>query len=151
VVGDLVARASQGLVSAQAIGIDEGLVDLEDLVGLGVDQHQDVIINLAKLKSLSVSTTGDRPKSSATAVVDGATIFVSLEGVIDFARESERLEKEINKLDAELAKVSKKLENRAFLSKAPPKVVEDVKAKHAQFSERKQKVQANLERIKEMS
>ncbi|MBW2412796.1 MAG: valine--tRNA ligase [Deltaproteobacteria bacterium] len=116
-----------------------------------IDQHQDVIINLAKLKSLSVSTTGERPRSSATAVVDGATIFVSLEGVIDFARESERLEKEINKLDSELAKVSKKLENEAFLSKAPPDVVEDVKAKHARFTEKKQKVQANLERIKEMS
>jgi valyl-tRNA synthetase len=116
-----------------------------------IERHQDLISNLAKLKSLTVTGSGKRPKSSATAVIEGATIFVSLEGVIDFARESERLEKEINKLDTELAKVSKKLENEAFLSKAPPHVVEDVKEKHARFAEKKQKVRANLERIKALS
>jgi valyl-tRNA synthetase len=116
-----------------------------------IDQHQDVVSNLAKLKSLTVSGSGQRPKSSATAVIEGATIFVSLEGVIDFAKESERLEKEINKLDVELAKVTKKLENEAFLSKAPANVVADVKEKHAGLAEKKQKVQANLEKIKALS
>jgi valyl-tRNA synthetase len=116
-----------------------------------IDQHQDVVSNLAKLKSLTVSASGQRPKSSATAVIEGATIFVSLEGVIDFAKECERLEKEINKLDAELAKVTKKLENEAFLSKAPANVVADVKEKHAGLAEKKQKVQANLEKIKALS
>jgi valyl-tRNA synthetase len=116
-----------------------------------IDQHQDVVSNLAKLKSLTVSASGQRPKSSATAVIEGATIFVSLEGVIDFAKECERLEKEINKLDTELAKVTKKLENEAFLSKAPANVVADVKEKHAGLAEKKQKVQANLEKIKALS
>ena len=116
-----------------------------------IEQHRDVVSNLAKLKSLTVTGSGQRPKSSATAVIEGATIFVSLEGVIDFAKESERLEKEINKLDGELAKVIKKLENEAFLSKAPANVVQDVKAKHATLAEKKEKVQANLERIKELS
>jgi valyl-tRNA synthetase len=116
-----------------------------------IDQHQDVVSNLAKLKSLAVTGSGERPKSSATAVIEGATIFVSLEGVIDFAKESERLEKEISKLDGELSKVIKKLENEAFLSKAPANVVADVKAKHARLAEKKEKVQANLERIKELS
>ena len=116
-----------------------------------IEQHQDVVSNLAKLKSLAVTGSGERPKSSATAVIEGATIFVSLEGVIDFAKESERLEKEINKLDGELAKVIKKLENEAFLSKAPANVVAEVKAKHAGLTEKKEKVQSNLDRIKELS
>jgi valyl-tRNA synthetase len=115
-----------------------------------IHYHQDVVINLARLKSLHVSNTAERPKSSATAVVDGATIFVSLEGIIDFAKESERLEKEINKLSNELAKVSIKLENKAFLNKAPAHVVEDVKEKHARLLERKQKLRTNLDRIKEI-
>ena len=52
-----------------------------------IERQQDVIVNLAGLKSLTVTATSERPKSSATAVVDGATIFVSLEGIIDVAKE----------------------------------------------------------------
>ena len=113
-----------------------------------IERHQDLIVNLAKLKSLTVTGAGERPKSSATAVIVGATIFVSLAGVIDFAKETERLQKEIAKLDIELAKVSKKLDNEAFLKKAPANVVDGVKEKHARLAEKQQKVHANLERIK---
>jgi valyl-tRNA synthetase len=115
-----------------------------------IERHQDVIINLARLKSLTVTTTGERPKSSATAVVDGATIFVSLEGIIDVAKESERLEKEINKLSNELAGVSKKLENDAFLKNAPTPVVNKVKEKHDNLIEKQQKLRLHLDKIKEL-
>ncbi len=46
-----------------------------------------MIINLARLESFSVGKAGKRPKSAATAIVDDATIFVSLEGIIDFTKE----------------------------------------------------------------
>jgi valyl-tRNA synthetase len=115
-----------------------------------IERHQDVIVNLARLKSLAVTTDGERPKSSATAVVDGATIFVSLEGIIDVAKESERLEKEINKLSNELAGVLKKLENDAFLKKAPAHVVNEVKEKHDRLIEKQQKLRLNLDKVKEL-
>jgi valyl-tRNA synthetase len=115
-----------------------------------IERHQDVVINLARLKSLAVTTTGERPKSSATAVVDGATIFVSLEGIIDVAKESGRLEKEINRLSNELAGVLKKLENDAFLKKAPTQVVNKVKEKHDRLIEKQQKLRLNLDKVKEL-
>jgi valyl-tRNA synthetase len=80
-------------------------------------------------------------------VVGGATIFVPLEGIIDFGKEAQRLEKEMNKLEKELAAVSKKLENENFLNKAPQDVVEQVKAKHAGFQEKQQKLASHLKRI----
>jgi len=83
-------------------------------------------------------------------VVGGATIFVPLEGIIDFSKEARRLEKEMNKLTKELAVVSKKLENDGFLNKAPNDVVEQVKAKHSGLQEKQQKLESNLNRIKEM-
>jgi valyl-tRNA synthetase len=115
-----------------------------------IEHHQDVIINLARLKALNVTTAAERPKSSATAVVDGATVFVLLEGIIDVARESERLEKEIKKLSNELAGVLKKLENDAFLKKAPAPVVDKVKEKHERLIEKQQKLQLNLDKVKEL-
>jgi valyl-tRNA synthetase len=115
-----------------------------------IQQHRDMIINLAGLKALSVGNAVERPKSSATAVVSDATIFVSLEGIVDFAKEIERLEKEINKLTNESATVSKKLNNEDFLSKAPAPVVEKVKTKHDLLVEKQQKLLSNLNKIKEL-
>ena len=115
-----------------------------------LEHHRDIIINLAKLSEFSVNESAERPKSSATAVVGGATIFVPLEGIIDFGKEAQRLVKEMNKLEKELAAVSKKLQNKNFLNKAPQEVVEQVKAKHAGFQEKQQKLASHLKRIKEL-
>jgi len=112
--------------------------------------HQDLIINLARLSSLTVENPGQRPKSSATAVVNSASIFVSLEGIIDFAKETQRLERAIKKLAAELTTVAKKLENEGFLTKAPADVVEKVRQKQSALLEKQQKIQTNLDKIKEV-
>ncbi|MGD8470426.1 MAG: valine--tRNA ligase [Desulfobacteraceae bacterium] len=114
------------------------------------ETHRDIIINLAKLGAFKVTENAARPKSSATAVMGGATIFVPLKGVIDFSKEALRLEKEMNKLEKELAGVSKKLANDNFLKKAPHDVVEQVKAKHAGLQEKRQKLASHLERIKKL-
>jgi valyl-tRNA synthetase len=115
-----------------------------------IESHKDLVINLARLSALTVENLGQRPKSSATAVVNNASIFVDLEGIIDFAKEIQRLEKEINKLAMELTKVGKKLENEGFLSKAPTDVIEKVRDKQSALLEKQQKLQMNLDRIKEM-
>jgi len=115
-----------------------------------ITSHQDLIINLAKLDSLTVENLGQRPKSSATAVVSRASIFVSLEGIIDFAKETNRLEKEIKKLAAELGTVAKKLGNEGFLNKAPADVIEKVRQKQSALLEKQQKIQTNLDKIKKV-
>jgi len=115
-----------------------------------ITRHQDLIINLAKLDSLTVEKLGQRPKSSATAVVSRASIFVSLEGIIDFAKETNRLEKEIKKLAAELGTVAKKLGNEGFLNKAPADVIEKVRQKQSALLEKQQKIQTNLDKIKKV-
>jgi valyl-tRNA synthetase len=113
-----------------------------------IADHQDLIINLARLDSLSAAEIGSKPKSSATAVISRASIYVSLEGIIDFAKETTRLEKEIQKLGTELATVAKKLVNDGFLSKAPADVIEKVRQKQSALLEKQQKIQANLDKIK---
>ena len=126
-----------------------GMVQSEDgLTREVIESHQDLVINLAKLSALTVEKAGQRPKSSATAVVNNASVFVDLEGIIDFAKETQRLEKEINKLVIELTKVGKKLANEGFLNKAPADVIEKVREKQSVLLEKQQKLQMNLDRIK---
>ena len=97
---------------------------------------------------LSKEPYGKKTETAATSVIEGATIFVSLEGIIDFAKETQRLEKEINKLTSELAPVLKKLKNENFLGKAPEEVVKKVKDKKILLYEKQQKLQSNMDRIK---
>ncbi len=111
-------------------------------------KYQDMIVNLARLSSIAVEKMGKRPASAATAVVDEATIFVLLEGIIDVKKEQQRLEKEINKLGDELSVVAKKLNNEDFLEKAPAHVVAKVKEKHATLLEKQERLQSNLDKIK---
>ena len=115
-----------------------------------VTHYKDMIMNLARLESLSVENSGRRPKGAATSVVEDATIFVHLEGVIDFTQEIQRLGKEISKLTTELNMATKKLRNEDFLEKAPKDVVDKVKEKYDSLMEKQQKLQKNLDKIKEL-
>ena len=135
---------------APSLTLEASVQSQDELKIETLKQYQDIIINLARLKSFSASESGIKPKSSATAIVNGASIFVSLEGIIDFAKEAGRLEKEINKLAKELSAVSNKLSNENFLNKAPADVVEKVKEKNMALLEKQQKLQANLEKIKKI-
>jgi valyl-tRNA synthetase len=115
-----------------------------------VEANTDMIMDLAKLEALHIEESGEKPKASATAIIDGATIFASLEGIIDTDKESARLQKEIDKLEKELTGVSKKLSNEGFLKKAPEEIVAKVKEKYAQLSQKKEKLKANLSKIADL-
>jgi valyl-tRNA synthetase len=133
-----------------SLSLDVSVHSQEALIRNTVTQYRDMIINLARLESLSVENTGQRPKSAATSVVENATIYVHLEGIIDFVQETQRLEKEINKLTDELTMVTKKLRNEDFLEKAPKNVVEKVKERYDSLMEKQQNLKKNLNKIKEL-
>ncbi len=111
-------------------------------------EHREMIMSLAKLDDLEIAPPGSRPASSATSVYGDNTIFVSLKDIIDFTAEQERLNKEIAKIDKELKGISKKLGNEAFLAKAPPEVVDGVRAKKEKFVEKKNKLEKHLAVVK---
>jgi valyl-tRNA synthetase len=115
-----------------------------------IGTHQEMILNLARLDSLNLAGAGERPRSAATSLVEGVTIFVSLEGVIDFSKEEERLAKEAGKVEQELSAVQKKLGNKGFTDKAPEEVVQKVQEQNDQLQEKLRKVQMNLEKIREI-
>ncbi|MFH2066812.1 MAG: valine--tRNA ligase [Pseudomonadota bacterium] len=115
-----------------------------------IGAHQEMILNLARLESMNIAGSGERPRSAATSLVEGVTIFVSLEGVIDFSKEEERLAKEAGKVGLELSTVQKKLNNKGFMDKAPEEVVQKVRDQNDQLQEKLHKIQVNLEKIREI-
>ncbi len=112
-----------------------------------IEVNSDLVVHLARLESLQVQADENRSATTATAVVGDAAILVELQGVVDFARESQRLEKEIGKLAKELAGIEKKLGNAGFLAKAPAEVVDEVKQKRSRLSEKQDKLAATLQKV----
>ena len=139
-------RGEMGIAPSLALDVTLQSED-QDICRIATD-NADLIVNLARLKSFSAGEPGPRPKSAATAIVAKATLFVSLEGIIDFAKEAGRLEKEMQKIDIELGKISKKLNNDDFLKKAPAPVVAKVSENHDILLEKRDKLKINLNRIK---
>jgi len=115
-----------------------------------IAENKSVIANLATLENLSFCDSDNLPSNAATSVTGNTTCFVSLEGVIDFEKEIKRLEKELEKSTKELMGIQKRLNNDSFLEKAPEKVIDKVKAQHADLREKQDKISVNLDRIREM-
>ena len=139
-------RGEMNLPPAQALN---ALVQCpEASVRTLLENEKEMISNLAKLDTLTISEPGEKPKSAAASVIEGAVIYVSLEGIIDAEKEIARLEKEMGKINKELVQLSKKLNNDDFLKKAPADVVAKVKEKEEGLMEKLKKIEANIERIK---
>jgi valyl-tRNA synthetase len=105
-----------------------------------------LITRLARLEE--ISPRNEVPGESAQFVVGDATYALPLAGVIDLGAEKARLEKEVGKLDAEIAQIDKKLGNEQFVSKAPEEVIEEQKARRETAIDRRSKI---LEALKHVS
>jgi valyl-tRNA synthetase len=89
----------------------------------------------------------ERPKASASAVVDGTEIYVPLVGIIDLDAERKRLEKEIARLQGVIDSIGKKLTNVSFVDRAPKDVVEKEREKQKNMSTNIEKLKVSLEQL----
>jgi len=95
----------------------------------GPIHHRAYLMLLAQLESLE-PMNGGRPAQSATAVADGATFHIALAGVIDFAKERERLAKDLAKAEGDIEKCAAKLKNMSAAANAPAEKVAEAKEQH---------------------
>ena len=108
--------------------------------------YRPTIGTMARVVSIETGVS-EGGKGAVQLVVDEATLFLPLAGIIDLAAEKARLEKEIGKLDAEIAKLDGKLNNEAFISKAKPEVVEEQKERRAEADAVRHKLADAVRRI----
>ena len=85
--------------------------------------------------------------ASAQLVVEGETIIVPLEGVIDIAAERERLAKALAAAAKELGALAGRLNNPAFVERAKPEAVEKARMDHAAKQEETDRLTAALARL----
>ena len=85
----------------------------------------DIIESLANTRLVAIGPDAEKPLNAATAVVGTTRVFVA--GVIDREAERARLEKRRQELEKLIASSNAKLNNEAFVSKAPPAVVQGLR------------------------
>lgn len=103
---------------------------------------------IERLARLSVIQFADvAPGQSAQIIVRGEIAALPLAGIIDLGAERTRLEKELAKLDQDIATVDRKLGNADFMARAPEEIVEENRERKASAEARKLKIGEALERL----
>ncbi|WP_407894224.1 valine--tRNA ligase [Lacticaseibacillus sp. N501-2] len=98
-------------------------------------------------KAFEVGTDLDTPALAASAVINGATVYVPLSELIDLDEEIAKLTKAQKKLNQEIARFEKKLGNQGFLAQAPTEVIAEQKTK---LADAQAKLAGTEDRIKEL-
>jgi valyl-tRNA synthetase len=102
---------------------------------------------LLNAEELQVNADYEPPKGTPVVQHPLGDLFLPLEGVQDVGAEKTRLQKEVEKVDSEIAKVETKLQNPAFTQKAPAKVLAEHQQRLADWISQKERLQAALARL----
>ncbi|MEQ2519983.1 valine--tRNA ligase [Ruthenibacterium sp. CLA-JM-H11] len=86
-------------------------------------------------------------KGVVQVVTHAARAFIPMMELIDREKELARLNKEKAQCEKDLASLQAKLSNEGFVSKAPEKVVNDIRAKHAAAVDKLAKIEESLKAL----
>jgi valyl-tRNA synthetase len=121
------------------------VVGAKDDMRLALSKWNPEIMRLARLSSMVFEDVV--PASSAQIALDEATVALPLEGMIDFAAERARLGKELEKIAKDMAGIDGRLNNPAFVAKAPEEVLVESRERKAELEVMKAKVGEALKRL----
>ena len=116
------------------------LVDADRPTAARAAAYDDALKRLARVEGVVLA--GEAPKGSVQVLLAETTIALPLADFIDISAETERLGRELAKLDGEIGKLEAKLADAKFVSRAPEHVV-------AEQRERKADAEAAATRLKQ--
>ena len=109
-------------------------------------ENAEVMKRLARISDLKIGKF-PKPKNSAASVVGAHEVYVPLEGLIDFEKETARLAKEEERIDKEIKSITAMLKDKNFVAKAPVKIVEAKRVRKEELRIQLNKLKDNLKEI----
>jgi valyl-tRNA synthetase len=101
---------------------------------------------LARLSDISLAQRP--PQGAVQLIVREEVAALPLKGVVDFAAEKARLDKEMARVKSDIARIDAKLANADFVARAPEDVVEGEREKREEAEARRLKLDEALARLK---
>ena len=114
-----------------------------------LERQDDYIVTLAGLSELSFSSEAPGGGYPIRVVTEGAETYMSSEG-IDTGEEIDRLGRRLAKVEVELERVTSKLANVGFVSRAPAEVVERERAKSVELQEKRARLDEQIAALRDM-
>jgi valyl-tRNA synthetase len=115
------------------------------------DKHALLLQRVGRVESIGVIADGVEPPAAATALLGDMRLLVPMKGLIDVAAEKARLDKQMDKVRAELAKATGKLSNEKFVNNAPPAVVTQERERVAEFEKTITQLTEQLQKLDELA
>ncbi|MEO6154995.1 MAG: valine--tRNA ligase [Thermomonas sp.] len=94
-----------------------------------------------------IETLNGEPPAAASARVGDLDLFVPLEGLVDLGAERARIDKELKRVEGELAKSSNKLASETFVQNAPVAVVEQERQRLVEWDGQRHALMAQRTRL----
>jgi valyl-tRNA synthetase len=110
-------------------------------------QDAEVLKLLLNAESLEINSNYEPPKGTPVVHSENGDLFLPLEGLVDVGAEKARLTKELEKIEAEIAKAEQKLNNPNFATKAPAHVLEEHRQRLAEWQAKRERVKASLDTL----
>ncbi len=104
----------------------------------------EVLKLLLHAESVEVQANYQPSKNTMTVRTESGDLFLPLEGLIDVEAEKARLKKELEKIEAEAAKVEQKLANPSFTQNVPANVLQEHKQRLADWQAKREHVKSAL-------
>ena len=114
-----------------------------------IDTNQAYLTKFGRFESISVAQDGDEIPESATALVGDLRVLIPLGSFIDANAEIARLNKELEKAEKDIAGVSGRLSNKAFVDKAPEAVISKAQQQLADAESAKKLLLEQIERMQQ--
>lgn len=140
-------RSEMQIAPRQRIEIHIKVTEEEGLGSL--QQGQEYIRKLAGVETLVLGEKDlQKPPRSLTSVVSGGEVYMPLAGVLDISQESNRLQKELATIKAEVFRCEQKLKNDGFVKKAPPQIVEEEWQKLNEYRNRRDRLESHISELR---
>jgi valyl-tRNA synthetase len=143
-----VAALKEWTVAARNLKSEAKILERVEAIytGANIEHLAPYVAALARLSAVSKASEEQFSKTEASfAAVGGGKLKLKIE--VDAAAERERLAKEIARIEAQIAQTEGKLSNESFVQRAPAKVVDEFRARLAEFRSTVGKLKEQQEKL----